>query len=69
MESLNSIASLLHWRVLLALGACLPGMLKAEFRALGVHEGKPGVKQASASGQSRGKARPTKQSQVTASQG
>ena len=69
MESLNSIACLLHWRVLLALGACLPGKLKAEFRALGVREGKPVVKQASASGQSRGKARPTKQSQVTASQG
>ena len=36
---------------------------------LGVLEGKPGVKQVSALGQSRGKARPTKQSQVTASQG
>ena len=36
---------------------------------LGVQEGKPGVKQASASGQSRGKAQPTKQSQVTAIQG
>ena len=69
MESLNSIACLLHWRVLLALGACLPGKLKAEFRAFGVREGKPGVKQASASGQSRRRARPTKQSQVTASQG
>ena len=69
MESLNSIVCLLHWRVLLALGACLPGKLKAEFRALGVREGKPGVKQASASGQSCGKARPTKQSQVTARQG
>ena len=69
MESLNTIACLLHWWVLLALGACLPGKLKAEFGAFGAREGKPGVKQASASGQSHGKARPTKQSQVTASQG
>ena len=44
-----------------ALSACLPGKLKAEFQVLGVWEGKPGVRQASTSGQSRGKARPTRQ--------
>ena len=56
MESFNSIACLLHWWVLLALGACLPGKLK--YQVLGAREGKPGVKQASTLGQSRGKARP-----------
>ena len=61
MVSLNSIACLLHWRVLLALSTCLPGKLKAEFQVLSGWEGKPGVRQASMSVQSRGKARPTRQ--------
>ena len=69
MESLNYIVCLLHWWVLLALGVCLPGKLKTEFQALGVREGKPGVRQASITGQSRGKAWPTRQSQVTAGMG